>query len=64
MQRTPRLDLRRYRGEWVALDPTTHKVVANNASLREAERKAAARGVKKPVFLPVPETDAYFVGAG
>jgi hypothetical protein len=58
----PRLDVRPYRGQWVAVDPKTHKVVTHDVSLEIAEQKAKAQGVRKPILLPVPKSDAFFVG--
>lgn len=58
-----RLNLRRYRGQWVALDPRTHRVLAHHAALQIAEREAVKRGTKKPLLLPVPKSDAFFVGS-
>jgi hypothetical protein len=56
------LDLDPYRGEWIALDPKTHRVVSHNSSLKVAKRVALSRGVPSPLMMPVPESDAYFVG--
>jgi len=57
-----RLDVDAYRGEWVALDPKTNRVVSHNPSLKLATRDAQRRGVQRPLMLPVPESDAFFVG--
>jgi hypothetical protein len=57
-----RLNLDPYRGEWVALDPKTNRVVSHNTSLKAAEEAAVRRGVRRPLMMPVPESDAYFVG--
>ena len=57
-----RLDVRRYRGQWVALDPKTREVVAHGRTLKAARATAKRKGVEHPVFHGVPESDAYFVG--
>ena len=56
--KTPRLDLSRYRGEWVAIHPTTHTVVSHHESFREAERAAKAAGLARPLLVPVPRSGA------
>lgn len=58
----PRLDLTAYRGQWVALDPKTNRVVGHAVSLPDAEHAAAKNGVAKPLLLSVPTSNAYFVG--
>lgn len=57
-----RLDVSKYKGQWVALDPSTYQVVGHGRSLRSAERQAMAKGVTKPVMLGVPKSDGFFVG--
>jgi hypothetical protein len=62
-QRAPkRLDVRKYRGQWVALDPRTFQVVGHGHSLIAAERQATAKGVMRPVMYGVPKSDGFFVG--
>jgi hypothetical protein len=46
-----------YRGEWVALDPTTYAVLGHDRALEEAELQALAHGINHPLLLPVPLTD-------
>lgn len=60
-RKLPCLKIDRYRGQWVAIDPKTNKIVSSAVSLREAETKALGRGVRRPI-MPVPESDAFFVG--
>jgi hypothetical protein len=57
------LELDKYRGEWIALDPATNEVLGHGASLNEAERQAAQQGIEQPTLYRVPETDAFFVGS-
>jgi hypothetical protein len=45
------------------LDPKTNRVVGHAVSLSDAEQAAAKKGAAKPLFLPVPISDAYFVGS-
>ncbi|MBW3541129.1 MAG: hypothetical protein KY476_12745 [Planctomycetes bacterium] len=58
----PRVDVRPYRGQWVALHPKTYEIIASGSSLHEAEEAAVARGVSTPVLFPVPHSTAFFVG--
>lgn len=60
--KVPRLNLHRYRGQWVALDPRTHRVIAHDITLQVAERDAVMRGTQKPLLLSVPKSDTFFVG--
>lgn len=60
--KTPTLDLSQYRGQWVAIHPKTKAVVSHHFSCQEAEREAIAAGVMKPLLLPVPKSNAFFVG--
>ena len=63
MKHVPRLDLRPYRGQWVALDPKTHAVIAHHRTVEGAEQAAKKRGFRTPLLFPVPRSDAFFVGA-
>ena len=58
----PRLDVSRYRGEWVALHPKTNRVISHHSSFKTAKQAAHKRGVDRPVLYAVPKSDAYFVG--
>ncbi|HEV7224230.1 MAG TPA: DUF5678 domain-containing protein [Pirellulales bacterium] len=60
----PRLDLTAYRGQWVALDPKTNRVVGHAVSLEDAERAGVQKGIAKPLLFFVPISDGYFVGTG
>jgi hypothetical protein len=62
--RPPRvpIDVRKYVGRWVALDPRTSKVVADGASVTEARRQAILCGTVRPLLMMVPKSDGYFVG--
>jgi hypothetical protein len=61
-RKPPQLDLGRYRGQWVAIHPQTQVVVSHHRSCEEAERAAIAAGVARPLMVPVPKSDAFFVG--
>jgi len=61
-RKTPRLDLGKYRGQWVAIHPRTQAVVSHHRSCQEAERAAIAAGVQRPLLVPVPKSSAFFVG--
>lgn len=60
--RSPRLDVSRYRGQWLALHPETHEVVGHGPTLKDAQKRAAKKGILHPALYPVPKSDAYFVG--
>jgi hypothetical protein len=58
----PRIDARPYRGQWVAIDPTTRQIIGHGDSLEVAEEQAAGCGVTDPWLWAVPATDGYFIG--
>jgi len=58
----PRLDVSRYRGQWVALHPKTNQVVSHHVSFKAAKQAAIKRGISHPLLYAVPKSDAYFVG--
>ncbi|MBI4022048.1 MAG: hypothetical protein HY372_01720 [Candidatus Andersenbacteria bacterium] len=62
MKKLRPLDIDKYRGQWVALDPDTNEVLAHASSLDEAETQGVERAGKQPMMYRVPETDAFFVG--
>jgi hypothetical protein len=57
------IDVTKYPGEWLALDPQTHEILGHSRSLPSAIRQAAKKGVARPRMLGVPKSDAFFVGA-
>lgn len=57
-----RLDLDRYRGQWLALDPKTRRVVASGRTVKAVREAARRKGLTQPVLHGVPTSDAYFVG--
>jgi hypothetical protein len=61
LKRYPVLDVANYRGQWLALHPTTHKIVAAGRTLKAAAKAARAKGVADPIFHGVPKSDAFFV---
>jgi hypothetical protein len=61
--RLPRLDAHKYRGRWVAVDPTTQRIVGDGDSLATAEEAAQRAGFNKPLLFAVPAADSYFVGS-
>ena len=58
----PTVDVRSYRNEWVALNPETYEVVSHHLCLETALQMALDRGFTQPLLMPVPESDAYFIG--
>lgn len=56
------LDLEKYRGEWVALEPKTRRVLGHGPTLAVAERQAVERGVKRPLLMPVMQSEGFFIG--
>ena len=60
--KTPRINVTRYRGQWLALHPATHKIIAHHQSLQAAKKAAVKRGIKQPIMYAVRKSDAYFVG--
>lgn len=62
--RRPRIDVTRYAGQWVAVDPITYAVAGHDRSPKQAGQAARKAGVSEPLLLFVPTSDAYFVGAG
>ncbi len=64
MKRLPVINEAKYRGEWVALDPKTYKVVGHSKSIRAATAAAKKKGIESPVLHGVPKSDGYFIGGG
>jgi hypothetical protein len=46
------------KGAWVALSQEQDRVVAFDADIEEAMKKAKASGEKNPIILRVPETES------
>lgn len=57
-------DANRYRGKWVAFKAHTDQVIAEGATLEAAVSQAEEQGVEDAEYYCVPNSDAYFVGAG
>lgn len=60
--RCPQIDVDPYRGEWIAMDPKSYRVISHDKSLEQAASAAEQAGYDDPVFMRVPKTDAYFMG--
>ena len=58
------IDIEKYPGEWLALDPDTHRVIAHSMILREAEQQARDLGVERPAMFSCPSADHPYVGHG
>lgn len=58
------IDIEKYPGEWLALEPGTWRVVAHSFILREAKEKAVAKGVEHPSMFSCPTADHPYVGHG
>lgn len=57
----PAIDEGKYRGEWLALDPKTHQIIAHGVALKKVAKEAKAKGYENPVFHGVPKSDIHFV---
>jgi len=57
-------DANQYRGLWVAFRADTDEVVASGPTLQAVIRAVEEQRIPAPEFYKVPESDAYFVGAG
>lgn len=62
IKRPPVFNSNKYRGQWVALHPSTERVVGSGPTLAAAKREAVKHGVRNPTLYPVPKSDAYFIG--
>lgn len=60
--RRPQLDVAAFRGQWVAVDPRTYKIVGNGASMEEARQGAPNLARQEPILFFVPRSDGFFVG--
>lgn len=58
----PRIDVSAFRGEWIALDPETYKILGHGPSLEEARRNTPNLHVMEPLMHFVPRSDAFFIG--
>ena len=54
------LDLDRYQGEWLALEPESYRVVAHATSLSLAEKRAHQKGIKRPAMFLVPDANNFW----
>lgn len=61
-KKIPNLNVDKYRGKWVALNPITQEVFGANQVLEQAEQEAKRKGLKRPLMYPVPQDDAIFIG--
>ncbi|MBI4022005.1 MAG: hypothetical protein HY372_01485 [Candidatus Andersenbacteria bacterium] len=64
MKKRPRIDETKYRGQWVALDPRTYRVVSHDPVFKKARARAKRRGIERPLMHGVPKSDGYFIGGG
>lgn len=60
----PALDVERYQGQWVALEPVSYRVLAHDFSLQKAEKRAHDKGITRPIMFSVPDSGSLFVGHG
>jgi hypothetical protein len=63
-KKIPLIDESKYAGEWLALHPKSHDILAHGKSLKTVRDAAAKRGVRDPLMHSVPDSNGYFVGAG
>ena len=57
----PPIDEGKYRGEWLALEHGTHKVVAHGTILKDVMAEAKEKGYNDPIIHGVPKTDIHFI---
>lgn len=58
------IDIEKYPGEWLALEPGTLRVAGHSMSLREAKQEAIENGVKRPMMFSCPTAERPYVGHG
>jgi hypothetical protein len=56
------MKLHAYRGEWVAVDPESRRVLAHDESLESAEQQAIEQGSKYPLLFLVHDDGIFFFG--
>lgn len=52
----------KYKGLWVALDESLHKVISSNKSADKVYKKAVEKGCKKPTLFKVPQENLPYFG--
>ena len=52
---------RKYAGQWVAIDPATHEVVASGSTAKEAFELARQAGVDDPIITGVSDDYGAYV---
>ncbi len=55
------IDEGKYKGEWLALDQLTHRVIAHGIVLKDVIREAKEKGCDDPVVHGVPQSDMHFI---
>lgn len=55
------IDEGKYKGEWLALEQETHRVLAHGAVLKDVLKQAKADGYNDPIIHGVPASDMHFV---
>lgn len=55
-------DISQYKGQWLALEPKKHMIVAHADTLRESKQKAIKKGVEDPIMMEIPESGLPFGG--
>ena len=53
--------MKKHRGEWLALERGTYRVVGHSKSRGWAKRKALSQGIKNPQLLYATERTKFFV---
>ena len=57
----PAIDEGKYRGEWLALEQETLKVVAHGVILKDVLKEAEEKGYHDPIIHGVPSSDIHFI---
>ncbi len=57
----PPINEGKYRGEWLALEPETRKVIAHGIVLKDVLLEAQQKGYDDPIIHGVPSSDWHFI---
>ena len=55
-------DLSEYKGDWIAYEPDSRRIVGTGESLKIVKQVAAKKGVKKYILMEVPKSGTPFAG--
>ncbi len=57
----PPINESKYRGEWLALEQITRKVITHGTDLEDVLHRAKQKGYNDPVIHGVPDSDIHFI---